>query len=54
MAACYFNKGNLFKIQAIITSRHSAYPNSPLAMRFVNALDFNTERDDSNSPANQP
>ena len=50
MAACYFTKAKLYKMQAIVTPRAPNYPNSHLAMRFINALDFNVNRDDTNSP----
>jgi hypothetical protein len=50
MAACYFTKAKLYKMQAIVTPRAPNYPNSHLAMRFINALDFNVNRDDSRSP----
>jgi hypothetical protein len=54
MSACYFTAGRLYFIESVITPRHPHHPNSPAAFRFVNALDFNVNRDDSNSPANQP
>ena len=52
VTACYFNNARLYKIEAVITRRHPSHPNSPMAMRFANSLDFNVDRDDSKSPTN--
>jgi len=41
--ACFFTKGKLYKIQAIILPEHGQ-PNSSLAIRFTNSLSFNIER----------
>jgi hypothetical protein len=50
MSACYFHKAKLYKMQAFVTPNAPNYPNSHLAMRFINALDFNVNRNDANSP----
>ena len=41
--ACFFTKGKLYKIEAIILPEHGQ-PNSSLAIRFTNSLSFNIER----------
>jgi hypothetical protein len=53
MSACYFTTGRLYFIEAVVTPRHPFHPNSALAFRFVNALDFNTDpnRDAPRPPA---
>ena len=41
--ACFFTKGKLYKIEAIILPEHGQ-PNSSQAIRFTNSLSFNIER----------
>lgn len=53
VTACYFHKAKLYKLEAVVTPKHDGYPTSLNTMRFVNALDFNVDRDDSRSPANE-
>lgn len=40
MTACFFTKGNLYKLEAIVKPEHGE-PNSSLAIRFINSLSFN-------------
>ncbi len=41
--ACFFTKGKLYKIEAIILPEHGQ-PNSSMAIRFTNSLSFNIDR----------
>jgi hypothetical protein len=41
--ACFFTKGKLYKIEAIILPEHGQ-PNSSQAIRFTNSLSFNIDR----------
>ncbi len=41
MTACFFTKGRLYKLQAIVLKSNPDFPNSPQAIRFINSLSFN-------------
>ena len=40
MTACFFTKGRLYRIQAIVLPTNSDFPNSSQAIRFINGIGF--------------
>jgi hypothetical protein len=40
LTACFFNKGRLYIIEALVMPNNQDFPNSPLAIRFVNSMSF--------------
>jgi len=45
LTACFFNKGRLYIIEALVRPNNQDFPNSPLAIRFVNSMSFQQPRE---------
>lgn len=51
MTACFYTKGRLYKVQALVLPSNPDYPNSSQAIRFVNSLSFNMRGDPAEDAA---